>query len=72
MKRLFRQANLFLLRRPLPSPAGWSCWLTWFALVSQVPTLLVVGSGLVPALIGYWISRTRNTGPEKSSPDVSI
>jgi uncharacterized membrane protein YesL len=69
MKTVFRSANLFLLRRPLPVAGGVVVLLTWFALASQVPTLLVVGSGLVPALTAYFISRTRR---EKSSEDVSI
>jgi uncharacterized membrane protein YesL len=69
MKSLFRSANLFLLRRPLPVAGGVVVLLTWFALASQVPTLLVVGSGLVPALTAYALSRTRR---EKTSQDVSI
>ena len=71
MKTLFRSANLFLLRRPLPVAGGVVVLLTWFALASQVPTLLVVGSGLVPGLTAYWLSRVRRA-PEKSSEDVSI
>ena len=69
MKSLFRSANLFLLRRPLPVAGGVVVLLTWFALASQVPTLLVIGSGLVPALTAYALSRTRR---EKTSQDVSI
>jgi uncharacterized membrane protein YesL len=69
MKTLFRSANLFLLRRPIPVAGGVVVLLTWFALASQVPTLLVVGSGLVPGLTAYWLSRVRR---EKSSADVSI
>lgn len=59
MKTVFRSANLFLLRRPIPVAGGVVVLLTWFALASQVPTLLVVGSGLVPALTAYWLSRVR-------------
>ena len=69
MKTLFRSANLFLLRRPLPVAGGVVVLLTWFALASQVPTLFVVGSGLVPALTAYRLSRPRR---EKTSEDVSI
>jgi uncharacterized membrane protein YesL len=69
MKTLFRSANLFLLRRPLPVAGGVVVLLTWFALASQVPTLLVIGSGLVPALTAYRLSRPRR---EKTSEDVSI
>jgi len=67
-KTLFRAANLFLLRRSLPVAGGVVGLFTWFALLSQVPTLFVVGSGLVPALIAYWISRPSR----KTSEDVSI
>ena len=72
MKKLFRSANLFLLRRSLPVAGGVIILLTWFALASQVPTLLVVGSGLVPGLIGYWLSRVGQRREEESSGDVSI
>jgi uncharacterized membrane protein YesL len=67
-KSLFRAANLFLLRRSLPVAGGVIGLFTWFALLSQLPTLFVVGSGLVPALISYWISRPAR----KTSADVSI
>jgi len=74
MKTVFRQTNLFLLRRSLAVAGGVVMLLTWFALASQVPTLLVIGSGLVPALIGYWLSggRRRTEVEEKDSGDVSI
>jgi len=71
-KSLFREANLFLLRRSLAVAGGVIALVTWFALVSQLPTLFAIGSGLVPALIGYWISRPRTKPAEKTSPDVSI
>jgi len=71
-KSLFREANLFLLRRSLSVAGGVIALATWFALVSQLPTLFAIGSGLVPALIGYWISRTRTVQEKKESPDVSI
>jgi hypothetical protein len=45
---------------------------TWFLVVGRLPTLFVIGSGLVPALIAYWISRPRRTGEEKTSGPVSI
>ena len=71
MKPLFRSANLFLLRRSLPVAGGVIVLLTWFALASQVPTLLVVGSGLVPALIGYWLTQVSRGRSEKTSGEVS-
>ena len=73
MRTVFRQANLFLLRRSLPVAGGVVLLLTWFALASQVPTLLVIGSGLVPALIAYWLGGGRRTeSAEKDSGEVSI
>jgi len=72
MKTLFRSANQFVLRRPLPVAFGVVVLLTWFALASQVPTLLVVGSGLVPALTAYWLSRGGRPRDENSAEDVSI
>ncbi|MEU4192903.1 DUF624 domain-containing protein [Kribbella sp. NPDC026611] len=69
MKTVFRSANLFLLRKPLPVAGGVVVLLTWFALASQVPTLLVVGSGLVPALTAYALGREPR---KKTSEDVSI
>ncbi|TCO47726.1 putative membrane protein YesL [Kribbella antiqua] len=68
-RRLFREANLFLLRRSLAVAGGVVGLFTWFALLATVPTLFVVGSGLVPALIAYWMSRP---GRKKDSGDVSI
>jgi uncharacterized membrane protein YesL len=67
-KSLFRSANLFLLRRSLPVAGGVVALFTWFALVSQVVTLFLIGSGLVPALIAYWMARPAR----KTSGDVSI
>jgi uncharacterized membrane protein YesL len=71
-RSLFRSANLFLLRRSLAVAGGVVGLFTWFALLSTVPTLFVVGSGLVPALIAYWMSRPPRARQEKSSGDVSI
>jgi len=71
-KSLFQTATLFLFRRSLAVAGGVVALATWFALVSRLPTLFAIGSGLVPALIGYWISRTRTTDPKKDSPAVSI
>jgi uncharacterized membrane protein YesL len=71
-RSLFRAANLFLLRRSLAVAGGVIALLTWFALLSRLPTLFVIGSGLVPALLAYWISRTTDKRPKKDSPTVSI
>lgn len=71
-KSLFRAANLFLLRRSLAVAGGVIGLATWFLLLAKLPTLFVIGSGLVPALIAYWISRTTTTRPKKDPGDVSI
>jgi uncharacterized membrane protein YesL len=71
-RSVFRSANLFLLRRSLPVAGGVVGLATWFLVVGRLPTLFVIGSGLVPALIAYWISRPPRTGEEKISGTVSI
>jgi uncharacterized membrane protein YesL len=68
-KTVFREANLFLLRRSLAIAGGVIAMATWFLLLTRLPTLFVIGSGLVPALLAYWISRTRQ---KKDSGSVSI
>lgn len=69
---LFRAANLFLLRRSLAIAGGVIALATWYLLLARLPTLFVIGSGLVPALLAYWISRYRTAGPKKDSGSVSI
>jgi uncharacterized membrane protein YesL len=71
-RSLFRAANLFLLRRSLAIAGGVVGLATWFALLTRLPTLFVIGSGLVPALLAYWISRTTNARQKKDSGGVSI
>ncbi|GAA1602848.1 hypothetical protein GCM10009789_66080 [Kribbella sancticallisti] len=71
-RTVFREANLFLLRRSLAIAGGVIALATWFLLLTRLPTLFVVGSGLVPALLAYWIARTTTTRPKKDSGDVSI
>lgn len=53
---LLREANVFLVRRPLAVAAVVVAVVTWLLLVVNLPTLYVIGSGLVPALLAYWIS----------------
>ncbi|MGC4936417.1 DUF624 domain-containing protein [Kribbella sp. DT2] len=71
-RSVFRTANLFLLRRSLPVAGGVIGLATWFLVVGRLPTLFVIGSGLVPALIAYWISRPPRVREQKSSGTVSI
>jgi uncharacterized membrane protein YesL len=67
-RSLFREANLFLLRHSLAVAGGVVGLFTWFALLATVPTLFVVGSGLVPALIAYWMSHSRPKRQRDSQP----
>jgi uncharacterized membrane protein YesL len=67
-RTLFRAANLFLLRHSLAIAGGVIAIATWFLVLARLPTLFVVGSGLVPALLAYWISQTRQ---KKDSGNVS-
>jgi uncharacterized membrane protein YesL len=71
-RSLFRAANLFLLRRSLAVAGGVVGLLTWFLLVGRLPTVFVIGSGLVPALLAYWISRTATVRRKKNPGDMSI
>jgi uncharacterized membrane protein YesL len=57
-RSLFRAATLFLLRRSLAVAGGVIALATWLLLLARLPTLFIVGSGLVPALLAYWMSRT--------------
>ncbi|MEV6287100.1 DUF624 domain-containing protein [Kribbella sp. NPDC051770] len=65
----FRSANLFLLRRSLAVAGGVVGLATWFLVIGRLPTLFVIGSGLVPALIAYWIAKPAR---RKESGTVSI
>jgi uncharacterized membrane protein YesL len=70
-RTVFRSANLFLLRRSLPVAGGVVGLATWFLVVGRLPTLFVIGSGLVPALLAYWISRPPRPRQEKTSGTMS-
>jgi uncharacterized membrane protein YesL len=71
-RSLFRAANLFLLRRSLAVAGGVVGLITWFLLVGRLPTVFVIGSGLVPALLAYWISRTTTVRRKKNPGGMSI
>lgn len=59
---LVRAANAFLVRRPLAVAAVVVAVVTWLLLVVNLPTLYLIGSGLVPALLAYWVSPKAGTG----------
>jgi uncharacterized membrane protein YesL len=46
-----------LLSRPLHVAGCVVVLVTWFLLLLQLPTLVLVGSGVVPALLGFWLRR---------------
>jgi uncharacterized membrane protein YesL len=69
-KSVFRAANLFLLRHSLAIAGGVIAMATWFLLLTRLPTLFVIGSGLVPALLAYWIAASSRR--KKDSGSVSI
>jgi uncharacterized membrane protein YesL len=57
-RTLLQTANMFLLRRSLAVAGGVIGLATWLLLLVKLPTLFIVGSGLVPALLAYFIGRT--------------
>jgi len=65
-RSLFRAANLFLLKRSLAVAGGVIGLATWLLLLARLPTLFIVGSCLVPALLAYWMSRTTTVKGEQA------
>jgi uncharacterized membrane protein YesL len=65
-RTLLRAANMFLLRRSLAVAGGVIGLATWLLLLVKLPTLFVVGSGLVPALLAYVIGRTTTVKDKKT------
>lgn len=59
-----------MLHRPLHSAGCVVIMLTWLLLVARLPTVLLVGSGLVPALLAYWLRHPgqRTTGNDQPRP----
>lgn len=60
----FPRAGALLRRRPLPLAGAVVVLITWALLVAQLPTLLPVGSGLVPAAVAWWVVRSQEGWPE--------
>lgn len=54
-----RAAYRRLVRQPLVVAGGVVIMLTWLLLVSRLPTLALIGTGLVPALLAHWLRRRR-------------
>lgn len=48
-----------LRRQPLSAAACMVVMVTWFLLVSRLPTMGLIGSGIVPALLAVWLLRGR-------------
>lgn len=48
-----------LQRQPLSAAACMVVMVTWFLLVSRLPTLGLIGSGIVPAFLAVWLLRGR-------------
>jgi uncharacterized membrane protein YesL len=66
-RTLLQTANMFLLRRSLAVAGGVIGLATWLLVLVRLPTLFIVGSGLVPALLAYLIGRTRTKKTEQDS-----
>jgi uncharacterized membrane protein YesL len=66
-RTLLQTANMFLLRRSLAVAGGVIGLATWLLLLVRLPTLVIVGSGLVPALLAYVIARTSTKKTEQNS-----
>jgi uncharacterized membrane protein YesL len=49
--------------QPLSVAASMVVMVTWFLLLLRLPTLGLIGSGIVPALLAVWLERGRLTRP---------
>lgn len=56
---LVRVAAQVLQRRPLAAAGAVICLATWFVLIMRLPTLIPIGSGLVPALLAHLLVREK-------------
>lgn len=56
-RRLIGLAWLRMQRQPLHVAGSVVVMVTWFLLLLQVPTLVLVGSGVVPAFLAFWLRR---------------
>lgn len=51
-----------LLRQPLHVAGCVIVMVTWILLLLQVPTLILIGSGVVPAFLAFWLRRGATRG----------
>lgn len=56
VRGLVREGGLLLQRRPLAVAGAVLGFTTWVLLVMRLPTLVVVGSGIVPALLAHLVA----------------
>lgn len=61
-RHLLRQAIQRVRAQPLRSAGAVVALLSWYLLLARVPTLALVGTGVVPAFLAHWLRR--------SSPEV--
>lgn len=54
-----------LRRQPLSAAACMVVMVTWFLLVSRLPTVGLIGSGIVPAFLAVWLERGRLSRPRE-------
>lgn len=54
-----------LCRQPLSVAACMVVMVTWFLLVSRLPTVGLIGSGIVPAFLAVWLQRGRVSRPRE-------
>lgn len=59
VRALIRAGGGLLQRRPLAVAGAVICLATWFLLLLRLPTLIPVGSGLVPALLAHMVGREK-------------
>ena len=50
------EAGAVMTRRALPLAMSVVAMATWFLLLSRLPTLVLVGTGLVPAALAWWVA----------------
>ena len=56
-RELLSAAGRRMQSQPLLTGGGVVIMITWFLLLTKLPTLAVIGTGLIPALIAFWMLR---------------
>ncbi|WP_394768547.1 hypothetical protein [Lacisediminihabitans sp.] len=57
VRQTARRGWAVLARRPLAAAGCLVVMITWLLLLSRIPTLALVGLGLVPALLALWLAK---------------